>query len=46
MDEFEAYSKEQPYKSFLPEDNQPPLDLNEDLMKKWRPLMEKTYLKE
>ena len=44
-DEFEAYSKDHPYKPFLPDDAQPPLDLNEELMKKWRSLMEKTYLK-
>ena len=41
-DEFEAYSEDHPYKSFLPEDATPPLDLNEALMKKWRPLMEAT----
>jgi aminobenzoyl-glutamate utilization protein B len=39
-DEFEAYAKEHPYKSLLPPDAQPPLDLNEELMKKWRPLLE------
>jgi aminobenzoyl-glutamate utilization protein B len=39
-DEFEAYSAEHPYKSFLPEDAQPPLDLNRELMEKWRRLME------
>jgi aminobenzoyl-glutamate utilization protein B len=43
-DEFEEYVAEHPYKSFLPEDAKPPLDLNESLMKKWRPLMEKTYI--
>ncbi len=43
-DEFEAYSVEHPYKPFLPEDAQPPLDLNKELMEKWRPLMEKYYL--
>jgi aminobenzoyl-glutamate utilization protein B len=43
-DEFEEYAKEHPYKSFLPEDAVPPLDLNEELMKKWRPLMEEFYL--
>jgi aminobenzoyl-glutamate utilization protein B len=43
-DEFEAYAKEHPYKPFLPEDADPPLDLNEELMKKWRPLMEKFYI--
>ncbi|MGD2295145.1 MAG: peptidase dimerization domain-containing protein, partial [Candidatus Aminicenantes bacterium] len=41
--EFEAYSEKHPYKPFLPEDVKPPLDLNEELMKKWRPLMEKHY---
>jgi len=40
-DEFEAYSAEHPYKSFLPEDAKPPLDLNKELMEKWRRLMEK-----
>ncbi|MGB7294892.1 MAG: amidohydrolase [Candidatus Aminicenantales bacterium] len=40
-DEFEAYSAKCPYKSFLPEDAQPPLDLNQELMEKWRRLMEK-----
>jgi len=39
--EFVEYSKTHPYKSFLPEDAKPPLDLNLELMKKYRPLMEK-----
>jgi aminobenzoyl-glutamate utilization protein B len=39
--EFEAYNKTTPYKPFLPADAKPPLSLNEELMKKWRPLMEK-----
>ncbi len=43
-DEFEEYSKKHPYKSFLPEDAIPPLDLNKELMEKWRPLMEEFYL--
>ena len=43
-EEFTEYTKDHPYKSFLPENAQPPLDLNEALMKKWRPLMEKTYI--
>jgi hypothetical protein len=43
-DEFEAYAKEHPYKPLLPEDAKPPLDLNQELMKKWRPLLEKFYL--
>jgi aminobenzoyl-glutamate utilization protein B len=40
-DEFEAYSVEHPYKSFLPEDATPPLDLNKELMEKWRRIIEK-----
>jgi aminobenzoyl-glutamate utilization protein B len=39
--EFEEYSKTHPYKPFIPEDAQPPNDLNKELMEKWRPLMEK-----
>jgi len=42
-DEFEAYAKTHPYKPFLPLDAEPPLDLNAELMKKWRPFMEKYY---
>ncbi len=34
--EFEDYSREHPYKSFLPDDATPPLDLNKDLMEKYR----------
>jgi len=34
--EFAEYSKEHPYKSFLPEGARPPLDLNRDLMEKFR----------
>jgi aminobenzoyl-glutamate utilization protein B len=34
--EFEAYSKDHPYKSFLPEGAKPPLDLNKELMEKYR----------
>jgi len=44
-DEFEAYSREHPYRPFLPPDSEPPLDLNRELMEKWRPLMEKFYIK-
>ncbi len=44
--EFTEYSKEHPYKSFLPEEALPPLDLNERLMNMFRPLMEKFYLEE
>lgn len=42
-EEFEAYIQKNPYKPFLPEGASPPLDLNAELMKKWRALMEKTY---
>jgi aminobenzoyl-glutamate utilization protein B len=41
--EFEDYQKEHPYKSFLPEDAKPPLKINQELMKKWRTLLEKFY---
>jgi aminobenzoyl-glutamate utilization protein B len=43
-DEFDAYAKDHPYKSFLPADATPPLDLNKELMEKYRPKMEPTYL--
>lgn len=43
-DEFERYSEKNPYKPFLPENATPPLDLNMELMKKWRPLLEEHYL--
>ena len=43
-DEFEQYSKEHSYKPFLPQDAVPPLDLNKELMEKWRSVMEKFYL--
>jgi aminobenzoyl-glutamate utilization protein B len=39
-EEFENYSKEHPYVPFLPADSEPPLDLNRELMLKYRPLME------
>ncbi len=44
--EFEDYSEDHPYESFLPEDAKPPLDINEELMKRFRPAMEQHYLKE
>jgi len=43
--EFEDYSKKFPYKPFLPADAKPPLDLNEELMKKYAPLLEKFEIK-
>lgn len=38
--EFEKYSAEHPYKSFLPENAAPPLYLNRELMEKYRSLMQ------
>jgi aminobenzoyl-glutamate utilization protein B len=43
--EFEEYTKKFPYRAFLPADAKPPLDLNEELMKKYRPLLEKAEIK-
>jgi aminobenzoyl-glutamate utilization protein B len=37
--EFAAYSKDHPYKSFLPEGAKPPLGLNKELMDKYRDAM-------
>jgi aminobenzoyl-glutamate utilization protein B len=37
--EFAAYSKDHPYKSFLPEGAKPPLNLNKELMDKYRDAM-------
>jgi aminobenzoyl-glutamate utilization protein B len=37
--EFDEYSKDHPYKSFLPEGAKPPLDLNKELMDKYRDAM-------
>ncbi len=39
--EFGDYSKNHPYKSFLPESSKPPLDLNKELMDKYRDAMQK-----
>ena len=41
--EFEEYSETHPYKSFLPDDARPPLEINENLMNQYRPLMEAFY---
>lgn len=43
-EEFEAQAAEHPYRTLLPEGTEPPIDLNRELMEKWRPLMEPTYL--
>lgn len=40
-DEFVKYSEKNPYKSFLPEGAEPPLDLNRELMEKFRAELEK-----
>jgi aminobenzoyl-glutamate utilization protein B len=42
--EFESLSKERPYKSFLPDEAEPPLGWNTGLMEKYRPEMEKFYI--
>ncbi len=39
--EFEEYMKNRSYKSLLPPEAQPPLELNRELMEKWRQLLEK-----
>ena len=44
--EFEAYSKKHSYKSFLPPDAKPPLDMNEALMKQFVPLMQAHYVED
>lgn len=40
-EEFQAFEKEHPYHSFLPDDAKPPLDLNQELMEKFRSRMER-----
>ena len=42
--EFEEFSKEHPYKTFLPDDAEPPLGWNASLMAKYRGEMEKFYI--
>lgn len=44
-EDFENYSKDHPYKSFLPGDAEPPLGWNTELMSKYREEMEKYYVK-
>jgi aminobenzoyl-glutamate utilization protein B len=39
-EEFHAFEEKNPYHSFLPDDAQPPLDLNKELMEKFRSRME------
>jgi aminobenzoyl-glutamate utilization protein B len=44
--EFAAYSKKHPYKSFLPADARPPLEINAELMKQFLPAMQPHYVEE
>lgn len=44
INEFKEYSKEHPYKSFLPEGATAPVDLNKELMEKWMNHLEKFYI--
>jgi len=43
-EEFQELAKERPYKTFLPDDAEPPLGWNTALMEKYRGEMEKLYL--
>ena len=42
--QFEQDTKETPYFSFLPADAKPPLELNREMMERFRPEMRKHYL--
>jgi len=42
--EFEEFAKEHPYKTFLPDDAEPPVGWNTSLMSKYRGEMEKFYI--
>ncbi|MBU1012012.1 MAG: amidohydrolase [Bacteroidetes bacterium] len=42
--EFKDYSIKHPYKSFLPKDAKPPVDLNQELMEKWALELAKYYI--
>ena len=42
--EFEEFSREKPYKTFLPADAEPPVGWNTSLMDKYRGEMEKFYM--
>lgn len=44
--EFEEHMKTHSYKSFLPPEATPPLDINRDLMEKWRALLEQHEIKD
>ena len=43
---FQKEIGEAKYFSIIPENQKPPLDLNKAEMEKWRPLLEKFYIKE
>jgi len=43
QEEFARLQKRMPYKSYLPEDAEPPIDLNREAMEAVRPLMEPHY---
>jgi aminobenzoyl-glutamate utilization protein B len=43
--EFELYSKDHPYKSFLPEGAKPPLNLNRELMERYGKLLQEAGTK-
>jgi aminobenzoyl-glutamate utilization protein B len=45
-DEFEEYSEQHPYKSFLPDDAEPPLEFYEKLMNQYRPALEPFYVED
>ena len=42
--EFDQVTKESPYFAVLPPDAKPPLDLNKEIMARFRPEMSKSYL--
>jgi aminobenzoyl-glutamate utilization protein B len=44
--EFKEYSKTHPYKSFLPEDARPPLEMNAELMTQFIPRMQGHYVED
>ena len=43
-EEFQKATKDTPYFSLLPADARPPLDLNRDIMDRYRPEMRKHYI--
>jgi hypothetical protein len=43
---FKEEMEDTKYFSIIPEDQKPPVDLHKEEMEKWRPKMQKFYLKE